>query len=146
MDNNIFSKNISVRWADLDPNFHLRHSVFYDFGAQQRIEILQEMGLTPIIMKEQHFGPVIFREECLFKKEIRFGEEVTITAKIAKLRTDGSRWSIQHDFLSVDQKVLAMLTVDGAWMDTNLRRLAMPTPKIVIDVLNAFPKIPTFGS
>jgi acyl-CoA thioester hydrolase len=140
-----FTKSISVRWSDLDPNFHLRHSVYYDFGAQQRIEILQEMGLTPKIMQEQHFGPVIFREECLFKREIRLAEEVRITARVAKMKADGSRWTIQHEFLSADDKVLAVITVDGAWMDTNLRKLATPTPKIVIDVLDAFPKTDDYG-
>jgi acyl-CoA thioester hydrolase len=142
----MFNKVISVRWSDLDPNFHLRHSVYYDFGAQQRIEILQEMGLTPKVMQEQHFGPVIFREECLFKKEIRLAEEVTITARVRKMKADGSRWTIQHDFLSSDNKVLAILTVDGAWMDTNLRRLVTPTPQIVIDVLDAIPKTGDFGT
>ena len=38
----IFSKTISLRWADLDPNFHLRHSVYYDLGSQQRVEVLDE--------------------------------------------------------------------------------------------------------
>jgi len=141
-----FSKQISVRWSDLDPNFHLRHSVYYDFGAQLRVEILQAMGLTPKIMQEQHFGPVIFREECVFKREIRFAEEVTITVRMAKMKEDGSRWTIRHDFLSADNKLLAVITVDGAWMDTRLRKLAVPTPAIVMDVLNAFPKTEDFGS
>ena len=118
-----FSKLISVRWSDLDPNFHLRHSVYYDFGAQQRIELLQEMGLTPKLMTEQHFGPVIFREECVFKREIRL---------------------IEHEFLSADKKVLAVLTVDGAWMDTHLRKLVNPTPEIVLQVMNSFPKSESF--
>jgi acyl-CoA thioesterase FadM len=29
-----FSKELSFRWSDLDPNFHVRHSAYYDFGAQ----------------------------------------------------------------------------------------------------------------
>jgi acyl-CoA thioester hydrolase len=32
------SKQLSFRWSDLDPNFHVRHSAYYDFGAQHRIE------------------------------------------------------------------------------------------------------------
>ncbi len=139
-----FSKLISVRWSDLDPNFHLRHSVYYDFGAQQRIELLQEMGLTPKLMTEQHFGPVIFREECVFKREIRLNEEVTIHVKLSRLKPDGSRWSIEHEFLSADKKVLAVLTVDGAWMDTHLRKLVNPTPEIVLQVMNSFPKSESF--
>ena len=39
-----FSKQISIRWADLDPNFHLRHSVYYDLGSQFRMELLEEAG------------------------------------------------------------------------------------------------------
>ena len=58
-----FVKTLSVRWADLDPNFHVRHSVYYDFGAQQRVEILEQSGLSLRIMQEQGFGPIIFREE-----------------------------------------------------------------------------------
>src|SRR5688500_7605216 len=123
-----FQKQLSFRWSDLDPNFHLRHSVYYDFGAAQRIEILEDLGLTLQVMREQHFGPVLFREECLFKREIRLSDKVTITARMAKLRPDASRWSIRHEFLSEEQKVMAILTVEGAWIDTRLRKLASPTP------------------
>ncbi len=35
-----FSKNISIRWADLDPNFQLHHRVYCDLGSQFRIELL----------------------------------------------------------------------------------------------------------
>jgi acyl-CoA thioester hydrolase len=135
-----FSKSVSIRWSDLDPNFHLRHSVYYDLAAQQRIEVLQELGLTPQIMSAQHFGPVLFREECIFKREIRLGYEVIITAKLSTVKPDGSRWSIQHEFQGTDGTLLALLTVDGAWMDTVLRKIASPTPQIIIDVMNAFPK------
>ncbi|MEP7258877.1 MAG: acyl-CoA thioesterase [Flavitalea sp.] len=141
----IFTKNVSIRWSDLDPNFHLRHSVYYDLAAQQRIEVLQELGLTIQVMAAQHFGPVLFREECVFKKEIRLGQEVIINAKLAKVRADGSRWTIQQEFQSPDGTLLALLTVDGAWMDTVLRKIASPTPPIVMEVMNTFPKTDEFS-
>jgi acyl-CoA thioester hydrolase len=140
----VFEKNISLRWADLDPNFHLRHSVYYDFGAELRVEILEANGLSLKYMKENHLGPVLFREECIFRREIRMGDEVIITARVAKMKADASRWSIRHQFLSTDNKLLAALTVDGAWIDTNLRKLASPIPQLVIDVFNAFPKAEDF--
>ena len=77
---NAFNKKLSIRWADLDPNFHLRHSVYYDFGAEQRVEILEANGLTLKFMQENHLGPVLFREECIFRREIRLGDEVFIIA------------------------------------------------------------------
>jgi len=139
-----FSKVISIRWADLDPNFHMRHSVYYDLGAQQRIEIIDSLGLTVKLMQEQHFGPILFREECVFKKEILLSDAITLRAKLAKRNADASRWTIQHEFVSADDKVCAILTLDGAWIDTRLRKLLSPIPQIIIDVFDAFPKTENF--
>ncbi|MFN4150762.1 MAG: acyl-CoA thioesterase, partial [Candidatus Sericytochromatia bacterium] len=66
--NEIFKRQIEIRWSDLDPNFHVRHSVYYDWGAYMRTVLMEKEGLTLKLMQEQNFGPVIFREECLFRK------------------------------------------------------------------------------
>ena len=143
-DKGIFNKHLSIRWSDLDANFHLRHSVYYDFGAQLRLDILNSLGLTLEIMREQHFGPVLLREECVFRREIRLNDHVIITAKLAKLSADGSRWTIQHEFLSLSQKVLATLTVEGGWIDTNLRKFITSTPAIVKEVFESIPRSESF--
>jgi len=141
---NSFTKQISIRWADIDPNFHIRHSVYYDFGAQHRVEILENSGLTLQLMQEQNFGPVVFREECVFKREIRFGDEISISTKISKMKHDASRWTIEHLFLNGQGKICAKITVDGAWIDTKLRKLKNEMPQIVSDVMNSFPKSEDF--
>lgn len=143
--NVLFEKTLSFRWTDLDPNFHLRHSVYYDFGTQQRIEILEQLGLTLKLMQEQNFGPVIFREECVFKREIRFADTIRIRAKITKMKPDASRWTFQHEFLNADNKICAILTLEGAWFDTKLRKIAVPTPSIAVDILKHFPKSDDFS-
>lgn len=140
----VFTKEISIRWSDLDPNFHMRHSVFYDFGAQHRIEVLEQQGLTMKIMQQQHFGPIIFREECVFRKEIRLGDTILISTKVGKLKEDASRWTIIHELKNHEGAICATLTIDGAWMDTQLRKLAQPTPSIVQQVMNSFPKTEDF--
>jgi acyl-CoA thioester hydrolase len=137
-----FSKQLSFRWSDLDPNFHMRHSAYYDFGAQHRIEILEELGLTLRVM---NLGPVLFREECVFRKEINLSDTVIMQTKIAKMKPDASRWTIVHEFYR-EEVLCATITVDGAWMDTKLRKLAQPTPQIVVDALNSFPKTSDFIS
>lgn len=139
-----FSKEISIRWSDLDPNFHLRHSAYYDFGAQHRIEILSQEGLTMKVMQEQHFGPVAFREECIFRKEIHLGDTITISTKIGKMKADASRWTIVHELHNQKNVLCAKITIDGAWMDTKLRKLAVPTPTIALQVMNAIPKTEDF--
>lgn len=141
---NLFTKALSIRWSDLDPNFHLRHSAYYDFGAQHRIEILSQQGLTMQVMQEQHFGPIAFREECVFRKEIHLNDQITITSKIAKMKADASRWTIVHDLHNQDGVLCAKITIDGAWLDTKLRKLAVPTPPMALQVMDSIPKTDDF--
>jgi acyl-CoA thioester hydrolase len=140
----LYKKKLELRWSDLDPNFHLRHSVYYDFGAQQRIELLANLGITTAVLQREHFGPVIFREECVFKREIRLTDTVYLTAAIARMRPDGSRWTFRHEFVDENDRVLAILNLDGAWLDTHLRKLADPTPTVVQEALQDFPKTADF--
>jgi acyl-CoA thioester hydrolase len=139
-----FSKQLSFRWSDLDPNFHVRHSAYYDFGAQHRIEILESLGLTMKVLQANHFGPILFREECVFRKEIGLADTIFIHTKISKMRPDASRWSIVHEFKNEEDKLCATITVDGAWMDTKLRKIANPTPEIAMEAMNSIPRTEDF--
>ncbi len=133
-----FPKEIQIRWSDLDPNFHLRHSVYYDWGALSRIEFLYAHGLTAALMQQLHFGPIIFREECVFKKEIRFGDKVAIDLKLLKSRKDFSRWTIQHEIIKNGDVISAIITVDGAWLDTVQRKL-VASPQQASDTFSQMP-------
>lgn len=125
-----FKISVSLRWADLDPNFHLRHSVYYDFGAMARIEFLAAHGVTTKLMAEQHFGPVLFREEAIFRREVRIGDELFINVLVTKLRRDGSRFSFRHELTRADGTLCAVMNVDGAWIDTQRRKLTAPPPLV----------------
>ncbi len=138
-----FSSAIQIRWSDLDPNFHLRHSVYYDWGAFCRVEFLNKYGLTADVMTQLKFGPILFREECVFRREIRSGDEVSINLKLLKARPDFSRWSIQHQIMKGDKILCALLTVDGAWMSMVERKLATP-PQEVHAVFNQMPRVDNF--
>lgn len=75
----IYTKKVEVRWSDLDPNFHLRHSVYYDWGAYVRMSFMTENGITPSLLQQYQIGPILFREECIFKREISFHDSVELT-------------------------------------------------------------------
>lgn len=139
-----FSKQLSFRWADIDPNFHVRHSVYYDQAAQHRVEILESLGLTMKAFQTQHFGPILFREECIFRKEIKLSDTIFIHTKVAKMRADASRWTINHELKNEEGLLCATITVDGAWMDTKLRKLINPVPEIAIQALASIPKSDDF--
>jgi acyl-CoA thioesterase FadM len=46
---------------------------------------------------KQGFGPILFREECVFRKEIKLGD-IFMHTKSSKVNADASRWSIVHEF------------------------------------------------
>lgn len=120
-----FIREVQVRWSDLDPNFHLRHSIYYDWGAFCRVEYLYAIGLTAEKMKQLHIGPILFREECVFRKEIHLGDKVSIDLKVSKAKKDFSRWTVEHHIYKNEKILSAILTVDIAWMDTAKRKLAV---------------------
>jgi acyl-CoA thioester hydrolase len=138
-----FSRSIQIRWSDLDPNFHIRHSVYYDWGAYCRVEFLNEMGLTAHVMQELHFGPILFREECIFRREIRSGDKIRMTVEIIRAKKDFTRWSIRHQIIKEDGTLCAILTVDGAWLDLTRRKLATP-PEMVYKVFEQMPRSEDF--
>jgi acyl-CoA thioester hydrolase len=104
------------------------------------VDILASHGLTLATMRELHIGPVLFREECLFKREIHLTDKITLSTCMAKMRADGSHFTIQHLFTNEEGKRCALLTVDGAWIDTKLRKLAHPVPAVITQVMNLFPR------
>lgn len=138
-----FIKPLTIRWSDLDPNFHLRHSVYYDFGAYCRVSFLDERELTAGVMAQHHIGPILFREECIFRREIKLGDTIAIDLRLTNARGDYSRWSIQHHIYKDGEILAAVLSVDGAWMDTHARKLATP-PGIATAVFAEMPRDESF--
>jgi acyl-CoA thioester hydrolase len=140
---NTFQKTIEIRWADLDPNFHVLHSKYYDFGATCRMAFMVENGLTPAVFMKHHFGPIIFREECIFKKEITFGDSVTVSFKVEKVTADFGRWTLICEIYKNEKTLAAIVTVDGAWMDTVARKLTT-VPSEFAHIFDKAPKTDNF--
>ena len=138
-----YVKHVEIRWSDLDPNFHLRHSVYYDFGAYTRIAFLAEHGVTPGVMMQHETGPVIFREECQFKREISFGDEITINFMLEKVSGDFRKWTMKHEIWKNNETLAAVITLEGAWMNTRLRKITVP-PDIFKNAFEAMPKTGNF--
>ncbi len=134
-----YLKVIDIRWADLDPNFHLRHSVYYDYGAFCRVCFLEEHGLSNATMQQLNIGPILFREEAVFRKEVRLGDKLIINLKLLKARKDFSRWTIKHEIIKNENVLATVITVDGAWMNTVQRRLATPE-QLVTKAFEEMPK------
>lgn len=132
-----------VMWSQIDSNNHLRHSAYADFAAQARLELLDKMGFGTKELIELHIGPILFREELVYLKEVRPNDTVRVSCEMNKCRADGSRWSFIQKIYRSDNVLAAIVNVDGAWIDMLQRKLAT-LPSRVVDRFMEMPKTKDF--
>lgn len=137
-----YKKKIDVRWADLDPNFHMLHSRYYEMGAYIRMCFFVENGITEKELQEHRIGPILLREECTFRREIKFGDDVEIDLHITKAKPNLLRWSIEHT-ITRNGELSAIIRVDGSWINLDRRRMAAP-PEDFVKVFELMPKSADF--
>lgn len=121
-----FTRTLAVRWSDLDPNAHVRSSVYWDFATQTRIGFLEESGYPTLRFVELAFGPVVLRESAEYHREIRAGDVVTVDVRVGGLSPDGDHWRMVHGLYRADGVRAATLRVQGGWLDLGRRRLRKP--------------------
>jgi acyl-CoA thioester hydrolase len=124
-----FRQPIALRWADLDPNGHVRHSVYTDWGATVRISYMERQGVGFAWMAAHAIGPILFREEVRFLRELRFGDELTIDLWLAAASVDGRKWRMRHRIVRSGDEA-AIIEVDGAWLDLQARKIVVPPDDI----------------
>jgi acyl-CoA thioester hydrolase len=119
---NVFFEG-KVMWSQIDANMHLRHSAYADFAAQARLQLLEKCGFNATLMEQLQVGPILFREELFYMREVRPNDTVYVTCALSKSRPDGSRWSFNQEIYRSDKVQAALIKVDGAWIDTKARKL-----------------------
>jgi acyl-CoA thioester hydrolase len=128
-----------IRWSDIDPNFHVLHSKYYDYCANARMLVLEQKGITMQQIQQFQIGPVLLREECVFRRELKFGDAIEIKIMMQKATPDFSRWSFINEIWKNKDTLAAIVTVDGAWMDVIKRKLVAP-PELFQQVFAQIPK------
>ncbi len=113
-------------WAQIDGNMHMRHSAYADFATQARIFELEQLGITSDTFVKEKLGPILFREETVYLKEVKLNDTVTVKITLLACRPDASRWTIKHELFRGDGVKCAEVTIDGAWMGLETRKLMVP--------------------
>ena len=126
-----FSRTYSVKWADLDPNGHVRHSVYDDYAVDTRVRWMEMNGFPPSRFSELGFGPVILRQESRFYREVTIEDLLTVTIRLTGLSQDGSRWKVHHDILKSSGEKAAALDIEGSWLDWRTRKAMAPPAELL---------------
>ena len=122
MENNIFYEG-QVLWSQIDANVHLRHSAYADFCAQARSNMLNQLGLSLQEFNKKKIGPILFREELNYHREIGLDERIQVSVEISKYNRSNDRFSFKHEIFKENGVRAAIVYVDGAWMDIVARKL-----------------------
>lgn len=138
-----FEEKFSVRWSDLDANRHVRNTIFSEFATHARIRLLEAHGFAQARFESLRFGPVMLREEIRYRRELVFGEDVTVNVLFAGLSEDGSHWLAHQEVTRADGKQAAILTIEGAWIDLDRRKFVSP-PAELLGLLQSLPRTRSF--
>ena len=129
-----FESKIEVRWNDCDPNRHVRHSAYYDYAAHARIRYFAALGFDTKQFSKIQMGPILFKEECTFLKELSLDDTVYIKLSKGPITPDGSRRVIHHEVYNQEGDKCAHLSVHGAWMDLSKRKLTIPPEEMLVTI------------
>ncbi len=133
------SKSFDIRWADLDPNGHMRHTAYMDYAAQARVGFLNDCGFTLERFQHLRIGPVLFREETRYLREVCANEHISVTTEITGLSPNGKHWRIRHRIFRTNGELACVVNVEGAWLDLAARKVA-PAPAELRDVMRNGPR------
>ena len=131
-----FSKTYGVKWADLDPNEHVRHSVYDEYADDTRVRWMEQIGYPPARFSESGFGPVIVRQQAHFYREVTIGDSITVTLRLASLSPSGATWKMEHDIVKSCGEKAAELRIEGTWLNRETRKPMAP-PDELLQLLEA---------
>lgn len=134
-----FKFSFPTRWADFDPNNHMRHTAYNDYAAESRVRFFSAYGISLREFNKLNIGPVLFREETNFFREIVLGDNLTVEILLKGISELGERFKFLHKIYRGDGVLAAEIEVYAAWLDLSKRKLTTP-PESVCKVLNKLGK------
>jgi len=140
-----YQHTFTTKWADFDPNRHMRHSAYTDYAAEIRVRFFSKHGLSMEDFIKLNIGPVLFKEETSFFKEINIGEDIRVDMTLEAASAGFERWRFIHHIYNSKGKLAAEVKVYGAWIDLVKRALTTP-PEILITVFKDLTKGTDFTS
>lgn len=126
-----YKVTFSTRWADFDPNNHMRHSAYNDYAAEARVRFFRDNGFSLSEFNKQNIGPVLFSENTKFYREINLSENITVELFIKGLSKDGRKFKFQHRIYKENNILSAEIEVYGAWLNLSERKLTIPPENII---------------
>jgi acyl-CoA thioester hydrolase len=139
----VYTVTFKTKWADFDPNNHLRHTAYNDYAAEARVRFLNDNGFSMLDFNRLNIGPILFQENTSFYREIHIGEDITVELSLKGMSENGGKFKFQHKISKENGVLAATIEVFGAWMDLKTRKLTSP-PKELLSTFEHLSKTENF--
>ena len=124
-----FTTCCEVRWADLDPNGHARHTAYLDWATHNRMTAFATCGLSLARFNAIGIGPMLFREEADYLREVQEDDQVSVSFEVIGASVDWKHWRIRHRLARRDGVPCAVVVARGAWFDLRAGKVSPPPPE-----------------
>lgn len=125
-----FEQQFRVGWSDLDGNAHVGNSSYLDYASNTRFLFFTLNGFPASRFASEKFGPVIARDELVYRKELRLMDEFRVDFEAVGAASDGVRFRVRNTFRNSLGEILATVTSEGVWFDLERRRPRAPPPDL----------------
>jgi len=122
----------------------MANSSYLDHASNTRMLFFNQNGFTMSRFASEKFGPVIVRDELVYRKELRLMEDFRVDFEAAGLSRDGVRFRIRNTFRNSANDVSAVLTSDGVWFDLERRKPRTP-PQDLHNLMQALQRTNDFA-
>lgn len=133
-----YEKNYQVRWADLDPNAHMKSVAYLEYATHTRFAFLNDKGFGIAYLRKAAISPILFEERINFYRECPPQEQITVNNVVVSLGSDGRKWHMKHEFHNASGALCAVVSAKGAWFCLNERKVVAP-PQEIFDALSQLP-------
>jgi len=134
-----YKHTFTTKWADFDPNRHMRHTAYADYAAEVRTRFFLKHNLSLNDFARLNIGPVLFREESTYLKEIGIGEDIKVTMELTAASENFERWEFKHEIYNQKGHIAAVVIAKGAWIDLQKRKLT-GLPEQILNIVKNIPK------
>ena len=136
---------IRSRWGEIDSNGHMRNVAFLDISANSRMEFFIANGYTLMEFFGAGLGPVVLKDEIEYKREVRLGEDLTVTNEIAGMSEDNTRFIFRNQFIKANGKLACKISSLVAFFDIATRKTIAP-PENLMRAILSLPRSEDFGT
>jgi acyl-CoA thioester hydrolase len=121
----------------------MANTAYLDRASDARALYLANSGFPAARFVTERMGPVVIRDELVYRKELRLHDEFVVDLLAAGLSVDGTRFRLENNFRNASNESVATVTSDGVWFDLDARR-PRPPPKDLDAVMRQTPRGPTY--